>query len=123
MFKKMFNKAKELYKKVQYTLNSIAITAMTTSMMMPVFADDTGKTIEVEDNIDVTQIVGKIAGTVLQILQGVGLIFIVWGGFQFAMSLRDEDAASKHRAILVLIAGCAMCGLETLLHMFGLIKK
>lgn len=115
MFKKLFNKVKEFAAQAKSVATAVMISAMT----MPVFA--TGKTVTVQPNIDVTSMMGKIAGGLLTILQGIGLIFIVWGGFQFAMSLRDEDAAAKSRAILVLVAGVCMCGLEALLRLFGLI--
>ena len=115
MLKKMFNKVKAMASKVKASATALMISAM----VLPVAAN--GNTITVAPNIDVQNMMGKIAGGLLKILQGIGLIFIVWGGFQFAMSLRDEDAAAKSRAILVLVAGVCMCGLEALLRMFGLI--
>ena len=49
------------------------------------------------------------------------LVFIVWGGFQFGMAMKDEDAASKSKAIMVLVSGVLMVGLKALLKGFGLI--
>lgn len=116
MLKKMLNKIKALATKVKAGATAIMVSAMT----LPVFA--TPPVVKPKDNINVTDTLGTIAGTLLMILQGVGLIFIVWGGFQFAMSLRDEDAAAKSRAILVLIAGVTMVGLRALLQLFGIIQ-
>lgn len=117
MLKKLFNKAKEFVAQVK----SVATAVMVAAMTMPAYA--TGVTpVKPVDNINVVNVLGTIAGALLMILQGIGLIFIVWGGFQFAMSLRDEDAAAKSRAILVLIAGVCMVGLKALLTLFGLIQ-
>ncbi|MEE0929955.1 MAG: hypothetical protein UIM53_03065 [Acutalibacteraceae bacterium] len=115
MFKKMFNKVKAFADKAKAAMTTMMIAAMT----MPVYA--TAPTITVQDNIDVNVMLGKIAGGLLSILQGIGGIFIVWGGFQFAMALRDEDAASKSRAMLVLISGVCMVGLKALLKWFGIL--
>lgn len=116
MFKTMINKVKKFAGQIKATATSLMIAAMT----MPVFAN-TAPSVTVQPGIDVTTMTGKIAGGLLKILSGIGLIFIVWGGFQFAMALRDEDAAAKSRAILVLISGVCMAGLEAMLRFFGII--
>ena len=117
MFKKLFNKAKALFAKAQAGATALMISMMT----LPVFATTEADGVTIKDGIDVTKMTGKIAGGLLSILSGIGLIFIVWGGFQFAMALRDEDAAAKSRAILVLISGVCMAGLKALLQFFGII--
>lgn len=117
MFKTMINKVKKFAGQIKATATSLMIAAMT----MPVFAGQTAPSVTVQPGLDVTTMTGKIAGGLLKILSGIGLIFIVWGGFQFAMALRDEDAAAKSRAILVLISGVCMAGLEAMLRFFNII--
>ena len=113
MFKKLVAKIK-----AKAVASKIAVmAAMTALMVMPVCA--TGLT--PVDNIDPLQTIGKIAKTMMDILRYIGLVFIVWGGFQFGMAMKDEDAASKSKAIMVLVAGVLMVGLPALLKGFGLI--
>lgn len=113
MFKKIIAKIKEKAVAIKTTVTGAMITAMT----MPVFAGG----ITVQPNIDPLAVIGTIAGYLLSILQAVGLVFIVWGGFQFGMAMKDEDAASKSKAILVLVSGIVMVGLKAVLKGFGII--
>lgn len=111
---------KELFKKMKAKASAIktAVTgAMIGAMTMPVFASG----ITVKSDIDPLAVIGTIAGYLLSILQAVGLVFIVWGGFQFGMAMKDEDAASKSKAILVLVSGIVMVGLKAVLKGFGII--
>lgn len=107
MFKKIFEKVKSKAVAIKTTLTTAMITAMT----MPVFAGG----IQANPNLDPTAIISNIADYVLKILTGIGLVFIVWGGFQFGMAMKDEDAASKSKAILVLVSGIIMVGLRAVL--------
>lgn len=113
MFKKFIAKIKEKTVAIKTTVTGAMITAMT----MPVFAGG----VTVQPNIDPLAVIGTIAGYLLSILQAVGLVFIVWGGFQFGMAMKDEDAASKSKAILVLVSGIVMVGLKAVLKGFGII--
>lgn len=111
MLKKMIAKIK-----AQAVAAKVAVMSVMTAMMvMPVCA------LAPVDGIDPLTTIGKIAETMMNILRYVGLVFIVWGGFQFGMAMKDEDAASKSKAIMVLVAGVLMVGLKALLKGFGLI--
>ena len=110
MLKKMFAKIK-----AQTVAAKVAVMGVMAAMMvMPVCA------LSPVEVVPLTTI-GKIAETMLNILRYIGLVFIVWGGFQFGMAMKDEDAASKSKAIMVLVAGVLMVGLKALLKGFGLI--
>lgn len=111
MFKKVFEKVKSKAVAIKTALTTAMITAMT----MPVFA------VSANPNLDPEAIIGNIAGYLLKILTGIGLVFIVWGGFQFGMAMKDEDAASKSKAILVLVSGIIMVGLQAVLKGFGIL--
>lgn len=111
--KKFIEKIKAKATAIKTAVTGAMITAMTT----PVFAGG----ITVQPNIDPLSVIGTIAAYLLSILQAVGLVFIVWGGFQFGMAMKDEDAASKSKAILVLVSGIVMVGLKAVLKGFGII--
>ena len=113
MLKKIFEKVKSKAVAVKAALT----TAMISVMTMPVFAGG----ITANPNLDPKTIISNIAGYLLSILTGIGLVFIVWGGFQFGMAMKDEDAASKSKAILVLVSGIIMVGLKAVLSGFGII--
>ena len=113
MIRKIIEKVRAKASAVKAAVSGAMIAAMT----MPVFAGG----ITVQQNIDPLAVIGTIAGYLLSILQAVGLVFIVWGGFQFGMAMKDEDAASKSKAILVLVAGIIMVGLKAVLKGFGII--
>ena len=111
MFKKLCEKIKAKAVAAKAAVTGVMIGAMT----MPVFA------LTPATDIDPTAIISNIANWLLSILTYVGLVFIVWGGFQFGMAMKDEDAASKSKAILVLIAGVVMVGLKAVLTAFGVL--
>lgn len=115
MFKTMVNK---MTNKAQ-TVKAVVSGLMVSAMAMPVFAV---QQLTPQANIDPLAMIGKIAGLVLSIVQGIGLVFVVWGGFQFAMAFRDDDGGSKQRAIQTLVAGVIALGIGTVLKAIGVLQ-
>lgn len=117
MFKKIFNKAKNAIDKIKVGATGLMISIMA----LPVYADTKVEELKPAADIDPLAMIGKIAGLVLTIVQGIGLVFVVWGGFQLAMAFRDDDGASKQRAIQTLVAGVVALGIGTVLKLIGVL--
>jgi hypothetical protein len=62
------------------------------------------------------EIVGKTVGTIGRIGLYVGIILLAWGIFQLVMAFKNEDADSKSRAILVIVAAALLCAMDTILN-------
>lgn len=115
MFKKMFNKIKSFGLAAKAAVTGAVFSLMT----MPVFATEVMKP---NANLDATQIVGKIASVLLGLLQGLGLIIIIWGAYNFAMSIQQDNPDARTKGIQAIVAGAVCVGLKALLIAIGVIS-
>lgn len=122
MFKKMLTKTKSVCSKVKSW--SLAAKATVTGAIMsvmasvPVFATEVLKP---ADNLDAGNIIGKAASVLLGLLQGLGLIIIIWGGYNFAMSIQQDNPDARTKGIQAILAGAVCVGLKALLKALGVI--
>lgn len=114
MFKKMFNKIKSFGLAAKAAVTGAVFSLMT----MPVFATEV---IKPKDNLNAGDIVGKIAGVLLGLLQGLGVIVIIWGAYNFAMSIQQDNPDARTKGIQAIVAGVVCISLKWLLQAIGVI--
>ena len=61
-----------------------------------------------------TNILGKILDTIFTLASYIGVLLLAWGGVMLFLAIRNEDADSKSRAIMLLVVAIALICLGTL---------
>ena len=102
MFEKMKNLAVKTVKKVENALAPMMATAVAMGITPEVYAYDTKDA--VNDILDI----------VYDIFKYVGIVLTLWGAGAFIMAYRNEDAESKTRAVMSLVAGISLVSIKTL---------
>lgn len=64
---------------------------------------------------------GNVAALLLQMIKYSGIIIIVWGLFDFAMAMKNEQPEKKEPAIIKIVIGCFLFGISTFLKGAGII--
>ena len=67
------------------------------------------------DEADAENAVKGIIDVMLDIFKYIGIILLVWGIGQLVLAFRNEDADSKTRAVMLLVAAAALLTLPWLL--------
>jgi hypothetical protein len=86
------------------------------------FATSTKVTINDKSDASLGDVMGSVVGFMLDALRSVGVAFLAWGIFQFFNALKDENADSKSKAIMVIVAGVGMCLVKSVLKILGFIS-
>ena len=118
-------KIKEKCGKVNTKVATITsgITAMVMASPLAVFAEDlTPDSVTINSSVDAGNAISNLIGLIITLVRYIGIVFVAIGVYQFAMSMKDQDANEKSRSIQMLIAGCAMIGLKSLLKGIGVIS-
>ena len=74
-------------------MNYGMMTMMAVSMYAPIYAQ-----------AGINEMMGSIVGTVCDIFRLIGSVLLVWAIGQLVMAFKNEDADSKSRAMMVLVA-------------------
>lgn len=70
--------------------------------------------------VNTGSIIDKILDIVYQIFGYVGIVLTLWGVGQLILAFKNEDADSKSRAIMCIVAGAALIGIKPLATQIGL---
>lgn len=71
--------------------------------------------IAIDENTGMETVANGIVGTILDIFRWIGVILAIWGTGQLVLAFRNDDADSKTRAVMLIVAAIALIGLKTLL--------
>lgn len=63
-------------------------------------------------NVKASDLMGTILGYVCKIAMYVGILLLAWGLIQLFMAFKNEDADSKQRAIMVIIASICLISVQ-----------
>lgn len=102
---------------------ALAMSTATAAMIPTAFAagDPTGG---VTANVSANKLIGEVVEIITSIALWIGVILLVWSVVMLILALKNEDADSKSRAIMLIavsVALVALGGLLTpILNMFGI---
>lgn len=105
-FKSVINTLKDPKTLAKVTSGGVGIASLASSTVV---ASAAIKTKSAEDTMK------NILGVITTIAMYVGILLLAWGAFQLFMAFKNEDADSKQRAFLVIIAGIALTALKTII--------
>lgn len=101
---------------------ALAMSTATAAMIPTAFADD--PTGGVTANVSANKLIGEVVEIITSIALWIGVILLVWSVVMLILALKNEDADSKSRAIMLIavsVALVALGGLLTpILNMFGI---
>lgn len=89
---------------------------------VPAFCPPAGGVTVNTTTTDMGVLVGGIASVILQIFQYIGVLLLIWGVGQLVLAFKNEDADSKSRAMMLILASIALIGLKALLVGVGIIS-
>ena len=107
--KSMFKAAGKKIKSAMRSAGTEAQYAMATIGLAPVM----GMRVLADENM--VESVKGVVEVMLNVFKYVGVVLLIWGVGQLVMAFRNEDADSKTRAIMVLVAAAALLSLQALL--------
>lgn len=81
---------------------ALAVVLLCVSMCSVAFADTTG------------QIIGKVLDVIFNIFMWIGIVLLVWSIGMLIMALKEDDGASKSRAIMYLVISVVLIGFKAL---------
>lgn len=106
----MFSKVKNLFTGLKSKTKTIALTAsataVTSTVSMVAMADSNTK-----------QIIGNVLGYVMAIFRYIGYVLAAWGVGQLVLAFKNDDADSKSRAIMTIVAAVALVGIGVLMKL------
>lgn len=70
-------------------------------------------------NLDPLAAINNLTTFVLNLVSGIGVIALIWGGVQLALALKSQDQSQKTQAILFLAGGAIMVGIKFVLQAIG----
>lgn len=120
--------------KLKAAKNEIAMSAMMTAASVgsiPVYAAESS-TADANGNMSIPTVnidsmngnfnvmVGKALGLVFVFSKVAGAFFFIWGAYMLFNSMKSEEAESKGRAIMTLIAGAGLMSLQYICSLVGI---
>lgn len=75
--------------------------------------------VSVAQGMDPLTAMSNLTTFILNIVTGVGVIALIWGGVQLALALKSQDASQRTNAILFLAGGIIMVGIRFVLQAIG----
>lgn len=73
--------------------------------------------VDVANIEDADKLVNSMLGIILAIARYVGIILVTWGIIQLLMAFRNEDADSKSRATMIIIASIALISAKSIVNL------
>lgn len=70
--------------------------------------------------VDPDAMVGNLVGIVCSIFRYIGILLLVWGVGQLVLAFKNEDADSKSRAMMLIVASIILIALKSLIEALGL---
>ena len=95
---KLLEKANSIYQSKAFPV--VCAVGASAGTVMPVFA------------AGATTVVSRALGTVVAIMQYIGVILAVWALGQLFLAFKNEDADSKSRAIMTVMAAMALMAIK-----------
>ena len=110
----MLNKISSFLKNVESKTNAVIFKLMgpcfaASLACMPVRASDI-------DMGEARSAISSIVDVMFTIFMYVGIVLLIWGIGQLVLAFRNEDADSKTRAIMLLVAAAALLGLRPIIE-------
>ena len=99
------------------TMSSAAIAACGPGMG----GDDTGVTVKT-DGIDMNATLGNVIGFVCTMMLYRGALLGAWAVAQLFLAFKNEDADSKSKAMMTLVAAVGLMSVKFVLQLIGLIE-
>ena len=106
----MKEKVTKVVNKAMLPVTSFAMAACL--MPMPVFANDI--------NAQAGNLVNNLVGIIAMFGRYIGIALGAWGIIQLALAFKNEDADSKSRALMLIIASIILFNVQTLINMLGM---
>ena len=110
----MFSKVKNLFTGLKSKTKTVALTAsataVTSSVGMIAMAATSG-------NSNTKKIIGNVLGYVMAIFRYIGYVLAAWGVGQLVLAFKNDDADSKSRAIMTIVAAVALVGIGVLMKL------
>lgn len=75
--------------------------------------------VDVQQGMDPLTAMSNLTSFILNIVTGIGVIALIWGGVQLALALKSQDASQRTNAILFLAGGMVMVGIKFVLQAIG----
>lgn len=70
--------------------------------------------------VETKNVLENLLGYVFKIFRYIGVILIAWGIGQLVLAFKNDDADSKSRAIMTIVAAAMLFGLSTLFDALGI---
>ena len=115
--------------RVQY-LSAVA-TLAATNVMFPLYAEGEaganggwGSKVSINGNFvntSIKSIMGSVIGVIITVAQYLGLLLAIWGLVMFGLAMKNEDAESKNKALMAVIAGVVLISIKFVLQAVGFI--
>ena len=93
-------------------LSACTTIALIHAGIIPTFAGPTA--------VNPDEMVGNLIGIVCSIFTYIGILLLVWGIGQLVLAFKNEDADSKSRAMMLLIASVVLMSVRTIITNLGL---
>lgn len=123
MIKQLKNAATATLKKMNPKRAIILTYLSVMALSMGVFASSTSDSIQIStEDVKAENLVAKLAGTILDIFQWIGVLLLIWSVGQVVMAFKNEDADSKSRAMMMAIVSIMLITLKTILEAIGIIS-
>lgn len=71
-------------------------------------------------DINPDELMSKIGDKIYDVFKYIGFILTLWGVGQLVLAFKNEDADSKSRAIMCIVAGVLLFGLKAFLKTVGI---
>lgn len=71
-------------------------------------------------NVSAKAMVGNMIGIVCSIFSYIGMLLLVWGIGQLVLAFKNEDADSKSRAMMLIVASIVLMSVRAIVGTLGL---
>lgn len=75
--------------------------------------------VDVQQGMDPLQAMNNLTTFILNIVSGIGVIGLIWGGVQLGLSFKSNDPSQRTGAIMFLAGGAVMFGIKYVLQAIG----
>lgn len=114
-------KTNNLFRKISAAISTTAFAA--SMMAMPAYASGFNESVTVTtNNVDASNMMGKIIGILLTITRFVGVALVVYGVYEIVMSFMQNQPEAKTKGIVMALAGVVMIALKSILQGIGIFQ-
>lgn len=113
-------KTAKVVRNVLMAVNTVALYAEVTALKVFAFGSDE-VSINSGENVNATQLMGKIIGILLTITRFAGVGLVVFGVYEIVMSFMQQQPEAKTKGIIMAMAGIVMIALKSILQSVGVL--